>query len=203
MGPKSGAYCARINNSYPGYIRLLLRLSQQKEGHEESFQQYAWTMNDISQKINEQDPRCPALNMNVDNLTRWFRANNGKREVRQWALQFHRQVLAVYVCFLDEKWFYTRFRRKRAKILPIGEGEVASRGRLPALRTNDRCKGDPVMAMAVVSKPYLEHDFDGNISFICVPRKKIRGSGSHVRRFSAQVKKNEDIKQSWRDALLR
>jgi hypothetical protein len=43
-----------------------------------------------------------------------------------------------YVAFLDEKWFYTRSNRKKAKYLPLGDNEEPGADELPQLTTVSR-----------------------------------------------------------------
>ena len=87
----------------------------------------------------------------------------------------------LYVCFLDEKWFYTRSGRKKAKWL----NDVM----LPTVRDVDRRKGKLVMFMAVISPPCYEHDppFGGKILLLRVSKNVPAQRASYHRNFSFNV----------------
>jgi len=77
-----------------------------------------------------------------------------------------------YYCFLDEKWFYIRSRRKKLKILPRGQHEAEGADNVPMERESSRRHATKVMILGVIADPVEEHNFDGKVYFTRVARNK-------------------------------
>ena len=94
---------------------------------------------------NPLEEQRPETKFNSTNLYRWFKKSGGedkspkekpyltedqKRERKQWCEDVKKLMAErgnnFYACFLDEKWFYITSRRRRIKVLPAGQGEVAA-----------------------------------------------------------------------------
>lgn len=218
MGPKTLQYWQRIERDHPGFLRKMFRSAIKKVGPEAGWKEIAETMNELSEDYGEQHPaeESPVLTMNAINLRRWFKAKKGrlrKRHARsiltperkaarkEWAKNYDDKLEAaknggpaVYVAFLDEKWFFTRSGRKKAKWLPPEGDETWEDAKLPVIRTADRRRGTPVMAMGVCAA-------HGQVDIIRVSKWEKAKRGSHNRHFSIYVKKNEEIKRSWKTAV--
>jgi hypothetical protein len=224
MGPKKGTYTDRIESEHPGFLHKMYRAAVKQEGPEAPWRDIAKAMNTCSeeqQAINNDS--TPVLTMNRNSVHRWFKKNNGKTKKRsyrpiltperkekrkEWAafwldkIQHARDSgMPLYIAFLDEKWFYIYSRRKRAKILPPGPGETEEDSVLPTIRVASRRHAEKVMLLGVIAKPEKEHGFDGKIELLRVCRLEASQRASYNRHFDVGVKKNETVKNSWRDAL--
>jgi hypothetical protein len=69
----------------------------------------------------------------------------------------------LYVCFLDEKWFYTTSRHPKVKYLPPVPTEIQKKVRPVIPTTVSRRHTINVMFLGVFAKPIKEHGFDGKI----------------------------------------
>ena len=59
----------------------------------------------------------------------------------------------VYICFLDEKWFYTNSRRKKMKVLPQAQFETADQAFIPKPKLRSHRFPCKVMFMGLVCPP--------------------------------------------------
>jgi hypothetical protein len=70
-----------------------------------------------------------------------------------------------HFCFLDEKWFYTSSRRRKQRILPPHPLTESSEDAFVAKKkVRSRRFPTKVMFQGIITKPYPEHGFNGQIS---------------------------------------
>ena len=151
-------------------------------------------------------------------LNRWFNAMGGKQKASvikpildaarkeqrvHWADKMLRQMMqgSFYIAFLDEKWFYTRSRRKKMKILPRHPNESEEDAAVPVEREVSRRHATKVMFLGVVAKPDDEHNFDGKICIKQVSEKKTYARSSHVSGIVDEYELNATIHQTWRNVV--
>jgi hypothetical protein len=168
-------------------------------------------MNEESTKIHDK----PNLEMSKWKLRTWFTANKGnvKKQISRPILTPERKIERInwcnerkiqvtsdtpfYAAFLDEKWFYTTSRRKKAKWLPLGPHEEPGANRMPALRTISRRFSTKVMIMGVVANPIPEHNFDGKIYNKRVSEQIQAVNKSQLEQFHDNNVMNAEIKNQW------
>jgi hypothetical protein len=138
-GRKDGSYWKSVESTHPGYLHNMFWLACKKVGYEAMYREIADAMNDMSDNPASD---IPALDMSREKLVIWFREMKGKALKRvsrpiltpdrkadrvQWCKDRQAHINDIsnpfYVAFLDEKWFYTRSNRKKAKYLPLGDNE--------------------------------------------------------------------------------
>jgi hypothetical protein len=225
MGPKQGTYTGRVELAHPGFLHKMYRAAIKQEGPEAPFGDIAKAMNSCSKDHHaEDDSTTPVLKMNRMHVRRWFKANHGKArkrsyrpiltperkiERKKWAAYWLDKIQdaratgqPLYIAFLDEKWFYIYSRRKKAKILPPGPGEMEEDAFLPTIRVASRRHAEKVMLLGVIAKPETAHNFTGKIELLRVCRLEPCQRAIYNRHFDVGVKKNETVKSSWREALV-
>ena len=98
--------------------------------------------------------------------------------------------------FLDEKGFYTRSNRKKAKLLPKGANETEE-PQIPTVTLVSCRHAAKVMYLGVVSCP-IPGKFDGKIHLERVSKKAKYKKKTHNEQFSEEVGINESIKEGWK-----
>lgn len=123
----------------------------------------------------------------------------------EWANRRLQQLIAddeVFYCFLDEKWFYCRNRRKKVKFLPPQPGEKSyhiDEMNKSVLRVISRRFPTKVMYMGVVSKPDPAHNFDGKIELLRVSEEREYKRNAYLENaFSHDLNTNDAVKNEWR-----
>ena len=185
--PTGNKLWQKIENGYPSCVRQLCRAAVKNLTSTASFAELAEEINCLSRKIEHAQGR-PSIDLNQYHLRTWFKAEGGKeksiverpiitqeRKIKRvrWSEQRKRDLQAGQTfVFLDEKWFYMRSRRKKAKALPWVEGEDISYARPAPRRISSRRHASKIMYMGVVAAPVHEHDFDGKIALIRVSETK-------------------------------
>jgi hypothetical protein len=117
-----------------------------------------------------------------------------------WCTERKRQIASdapFYAAFLDEKWFYTTSRCKKAKWLPLGTHEEPGADKMRALCTVSRRYSTKVMVMGVVTNPIPEHNFDSKIYIKCVSEQIQAVQKSHLEQFHDDNVVNAKIKHKW------
>ena len=220
MGPKTGTYVEKIEALCPGYLHKTYRQAIKKASCEGSWIEIATAMNEIAFNNHQDDESLPVLALTKDKGRVWFKENRGtlKKRIsrpiltsdrklqriewcRGWFRIFSiakRQGKRIYIAWLDEKWFYTRSGRKKAKFLPLGPGERPGDDDLPVVRTASRRFPSKTMFLAVIAKPEPEHAMDGKIKLLRLSRTDVASKRSCTELFSDITAINEDIKRNWR-----
>ena len=151
-GPAQGKYIERVERDFPGYLHRMYRAAVKEVTAEATWGEIAKEMNN---KSRQQEGHLD-LEMSPYMLRDWFKKHKGKvrksidrpiitpeRKIERvkWCTDRKAQIasdLPFYAVFLDEKWFYTRSRRKKSKWLPLGSLENPGADILPTLRTVSR-----------------------------------------------------------------
>ena len=105
-----------------------------------------------------------------------------------------------YVCFLDEKWFYTTSRRRKLKILPRAEFEEpeVAEAQMPKLR--NRRFPLKVMFLGVIAPPDESRNFDGKILMKRVCEQYVTTKNSYNLHVASQYELNYELKRNeWRN----
>ena len=171
------AYCQKVEETHPGYLRELFRYAQRTKGAKATFKELADTMNLKSKVAGE---TRATLSLHELQVSRWFAQQGGKEfspkekpldtdEHKAKRLQWVRTYYDLLtdekktVCYLDEKWFYVTNRRRKIKKLPLGEAEVPGCDFIPSPKMRSRRFPVKSMFMGVVANPNPEKGFDGRI----------------------------------------
>ena len=129
-------------------------------------------------------PDCPtrsSLSLTKYHFWEWFHRCGGilkrsttknrltpqqRRDRIIWSLRMKLQLSRgdpFYVCFLNEKWFYSTSRRKKIKILPKADFENEEEVFVSMPKVRSRRHAVKVMYMAIVARPIPKEGFDGKI----------------------------------------
>ena len=211
------SYTDGIEAKHPGYLHELYRYAIRTRGVLATFSELSETMN---KKSATQEEDRPTLTLHRLQVYRWWKKNKGKELsakekplltnelkneriawVQKWGELFSDP--STPVCYLDEKWFYTSSRRRKIKFLPPGPGEEA--GAALIIRPKIRSRRYPVKVMycGVVARPMKDEakniDFDGRIALKRVARERKVQRMTKNKKFSPDVKVNDEIKKgTWK-----
>ena len=140
----------------------------------------------------------PSIDLSSKQVNKWFNENGGKEISakekpldseehcilrREWVLKYYGILTCLFtaVAFIDEKWFYRTNRRRKIKILKLGEHE--EEGDDTVVRPKMLSRRFPVksMVMGVVGLPVPHRNFDGRIFLERVSKRKyIQTCTSHT-----------------------
>jgi len=195
LGPRKGTYVERIEAAHPNYLRELYRNAGKNPSltFRATFTELADEMNRLSKLETDRPP----LFLTRATLKSWFHCSGGKvrkgwerpiltpdrmKARVEWCKARKAEMAAAeeapasyhqkYYCFLDEKWFYIRSRRKKMKILPLGPHEAEGAADIPIERESSRRHATKVMVLGVIADPVDEHNFDGKVYFTRVARNR-------------------------------
>lgn len=209
----STKYVEIIERRHPGYVRELFRYAQKVKGARATFQELADCMCEKSATPGE---TRTTLSIGRSQLHRWFVANGGRErspiekpllnpDIEQKRLRWVQEYWELLtdptkpVGMLDEKYFYTTSRRRKLKILPLGEGEEPGADKIDRPKTLSRRFPIKAMFMSVVGRPRPEHGFDGKIFIERVSKTKTITRSTANHRFSDDAFINSEIKDgTWR-----
>ena len=206
-------YIDAIDTLFPRFLHLLYRYGINVLG---SFAKTTSLVEVMNKKSAALHPECPIrrnLNLTKHHFWKFFNSYNGrvvryctkprltdeKKMLRVgFAIKWKdmiRQISELFICFLDEKIFYTTTRRKKMKILPRASWESIEDAKV--VLPKERTQRFPVklMAMGVVSKPYPEHNFDGKIYIKRIATEKITPKNSYNQNLSNLYEINHQLKQ--------
>lgn len=111
-----------------------------------------------------------------------------------------RRVSEIALQMLDEKWFYTTFRRRKRKVLPHGLTEEVGADFVRFSSVRSRRHPVKVMFLGVIACPHPEKEFDGKLHMERVSRLKTLARMSRQKSFSDDVLINEELKAGgWRE----
>ena len=212
-------YCMKIEDEFPGYLHTIFRKAQNEIGIEANFKNLAAQMNKISTREEYDDK--PTLSLSHYTLHQWFTNNEGitkkriskpvltpeRMELRvEWCKEIKKYLIACengempfFVCFLDEKWFYTRSNRKKAKYLPKGNNEEDD-PKYPTLRFVSRRHAAKVMYLGVTGCPIPGY-FNGKVLLERVSEKAKYSKSTWSDQFADEVQINELIKREWQKII--
>ena len=205
------AYTEKIEKAHPGYLHELYRYATLTKGAMATFQELADCMN--SKSATAEETRMN-ITLHSFQLYRWWKKNGGKEkssiEKPKLTKEHCRQRLEwiekwaeittdpnAPVAYLDEKWFYTRSRRRKIKLLPLSSHEEKNTANLIALRAAEnspkiRSRRYPVkvMYLGVVAQPRPDKSFNGRIMLKRVANTKKVEAKTRNELFSTDVKIN-------------
>ena len=165
-----------------------------------------------------QDELDPTMfvDLSAYQLRDWFKAFGGvekatvekpilteqrKLERVDWAADRLQQLQNdpdIVFCWLDEKWFYCRNRRKKCKILPFHSKQPPNKFKHKRLRVVSRRHPTKVMYMGVVARPNAEQNFDGKIDLLRVSTKGVYKKTTYLNSaFSDENEVNDAVIQTW------
>ena len=170
-------YVVTIEEKHPGYLHYLYRKAIKLKGPKASFLQLSVAINEMSEVDSE---GRLSLTLHRKTLNQWF-LNNGGTEVsglekpldsekhkilrRQWVVKWYGLLTSVFtpVCYIDEKWFYRTNRRRKIKLLPLGNSEREGDDAYSHPKMLSRRFPIKSMFMGVVGRPCPHRQFDGKI----------------------------------------
>ena len=105
-----------------------------------------------------------------------------------------------FVCFLDEKWFYTTSRRRKLKILPCAEFEEPEVVEAQMPKLWNRRFPLKVMLFGVTDPPDESRNFDGKILMKQVCEQYLTSKNSYNLHVATQYELNYELKRNkWRN----
>ena len=165
----------------------------------------------------------PALRFSKNMVRRWFNKCGGKlktvvtkplitKEQKlqrvKWAVKWKHKIDAandknatenLHVAFLDEKWFYTRSRRRKQKYLPAHSSEPASAAELPTRRERSRRYPTKVMFLGVVARPEPENSFSGLVYIRRISESHPYTQRSYSTTFCDDYFENGRVRRGWKN----
>ena len=199
-----------------GYLHFLYRNVIRTKGPKAIWKELAEVINLKSDTPAE---TRPSIDLSSKQVNKWFNENGGKEISakekpldseehcilrREWVIKYYGILTCLFtaVAFIDEKWFYRTNRRRKIKILELGEHETE--GDDTVVRPKMLSRRFPVksMFMGVVGRPVPHRNFDGRIFLERVSKRKyIQTCTSHTN-FSDDALINGEIKKGkWRDLI--
>lgn len=205
------SYCDTMERNHPGYLHWLYRQADREISDKASFSELAYEMEKISARAGD---RGPVVSLSRDMLRRWFRKWKGKQKASvikpllnedkrtrriAWVKKMAELVAPgdIPVAFLDEKWFYTRNRRKKRKFLPLHPTETEADLTNQTEHEASRRFPTKVMYLGVVAAPNPEHEFDGKVFLRRVSEEKTYSRLTHVSGIVDEYRKNAGIHKEW------
>ena len=166
-------------------------------------------------------PVCSDLKLTKFHFWEWFHKCGGilkrpttknrltpeqRREIKIWSLQMKLRLKRLgvpYICFMDDKWFYTTSRRKKIKILPRAEFENEEDAFMSMPKLRNRRHALKVMFLSIIAKPELKHGFDGKILLKRVSEIIPSAKTSYNQKFSDEYEINHALKAGeWKNLFL-
>lgn len=177
-------YITEVEKQFPGFLHECYRYATSVAGSDAQLDTLIEIMKEYS-KV--EFPNCPirgSLNMTKYYFYHFFNIFEGKfrspttkprlttehiTNRLEWAKkwnQFKRLPNSKkHFVFLDEKWFYTTSRRRKQRILPPHPVTESSNDAFVAnKKVRSRRHAVKVMFQGIITKPYPEHNFKGQIS---------------------------------------
>ena len=212
-------YIDKIADLYPTVLHELYRYAISVLGANCSTKSLVFLMN---RKAKVTYPNCPVLSnlaLNSYHFWLWFNRNNGKlkepttkprvtQEQMENRVKWAESMLEMietfgeqfYVCFLDEKWFYTTSRRKKYKILPKAPFETEEQAYVQMPRVRSRKHALKLMYQGIVGNPVPEKCFDGMVLMERVCEEYESSRRSFNQNISIQYELNHALKRGeWRE----
>ena len=205
----SVSYVDKIDNNHPGYLHELYRYATKIVGHKSSFAAIAIAMNEKSSVSSE---NRMTLHLSREQVNNWFKINGGKeyspiekpldtdihRKARLIWVRKHFNKLTsnlIYVCYLDEKWFYTTNRRNKIKKLPRGVHEPVGVDIITHPKIVSRRYPIKSMFLGVVGRPIPYRGFDGKVLLERVSKDVLVIKQPAHQNFSDDILVNSAIKE--------
>jgi hypothetical protein len=177
-------YTTELERQFPGFLHECYRYSTSIAGSDAQLDTILVLMQEYAKSEFHHCPIRSCLSMSKFHFYTFFSIFNGKYqspttkprlttkhiEARlDWALHWNKLSRLPnskkHLVFLDEKWFYTSSRRRKQRILPPHPLTERSEDAFVAKKkVRSRRFPTKVMFQGIITKPYPEHGFNGQIA---------------------------------------